>query len=461
MKVTLVADSTFLFEHRGKRLLTDPWIGTTIYGGAWQQFPPPVVAHEEVGPLDYIFISHIHEDHCDPQTIRHLDRQATVIVMERTPNLVASFLERQEFRFASILRLSPFRPHRLTDDWTVEIVDADPGHILNHFIDSSLLLHWQGGTIYFANDNPPYPKSLDHLRRYRHRLAILPASGGSGYPACFQNLSPEEKTAERQRIVRAYLTNFVNTIDALTPQWFMASAGNHILSGRLAPLTEVMTFLWSPMIAYRFAHERLAKQSLAQCRPLHLAEGESFDLDGAAPTEVEAIWRAASDEGDWLDRKRAFIAAAALHGPYEYERHRLPADLPWREIFCAAAANMLSATQRAGIDFRSRIYVRIPEGERSIWGHVDGETRSTGIDPTDSPKREPYLAVACDARLLHLLLTGEFSWNIADASAFLEYDRRPNIYDQAAVIALNYLRLPRSSGQPAHGGALHGKEAPR
>ena len=54
MRVTLVTDSCFLFEHAGIRILTDPWIGTSIYGGAWLQFPRPVIRADEVGKLDYI-----------------------------------------------------------------------------------------------------------------------------------------------------------------------------------------------------------------------------------------------------------------------------------------------------------------------------------------------------------------------------------------------------------------------
>jgi L-ascorbate metabolism protein UlaG (beta-lactamase superfamily) len=50
MKITLVADSTFIFEHCGVRILTDPWIGATIYGGAWRrlyrQFAELGIGHE-------------------------------------------------------------------------------------------------------------------------------------------------------------------------------------------------------------------------------------------------------------------------------------------------------------------------------------------------------------------------------------------------------------------------------
>ncbi len=442
MKVTLVADSTFIFEHRGVRILTDPWIGTTIYGGAWMQFPPPVIAPQQVGRLDYIFISHIHEDHCDAATIKHLDRNATVILMERQPNLVRSFLDRNGFGFKAVVTLPPFTVYPLRDDVAIEIVDADPGHILNHLIDSSLLLHWDGGTVYFANDNPPYAASMRHLKRYRHRLCLLPASGGSGYPACFDNLTAVEKAAERARIVSMYLDQFASTIEALEPDRFMASAGNHVVSGRLADINEAMTYLWSPMTAYRHARNRLSVELRQHCVPLHLAEGDTQDLDASETGDAETLWQAATSDGDWSDRKRRFIAEVARASRYCHDSHVPPRDTAWHELFEAAGATLLRAVAATALDFRSHIYVRLPGRQGAGWGHIDGDRRRISIEAADSAKIEPYLTVACDEGLLHQLLTGAFSWNIADAAAYLRYSRVPNVYDQAAVIALNYLRQP-------------------
>lgn len=40
-----------------------------------------------------------------------------------------------------------------------------------------------------------------------------------------------------------------------------------------------------------------------------------------------------------------------------------------------------------------------------------------------------------------MILIGHVSWNIADAALFLDYERRPNVYDPSVYVLLNYLRV--------------------
>lgn len=441
MHVTLVADSTFLFETAGLRILTDPWIGTTIYGGAWQQYPPPVISATQVGRLDYIFISHIHEDHCDPATLAQLDRNAVVLLMERTPNFVAQFLKRQGLAFRDVRNIAPFTRYVLSDNLAVEVIDADPEHELNHLIDSSLVLHAENGSVYFANDNPPYAAATRHLQQYRFDLALLPASGGSGYPACYGNLSPQQKAAEQARIQAQYLDTFVATIEALRPRRFAASAGNHIIAGRHADLNAAMTFLPSPMTAYRYASEHLSAAARDSCLPLLLKEGESWDsADSGIPASQTAWTEATQGEREYLAAKARYIADVARRSPYAHDGITVPADCNWEDLFKRSADHMLAAVQRNALPVRTRLYVRLGGPQASSWGVVDCAAGSAGLARA-SDFTPPFLAIACDAPLLYLLLNNRFSWNIADAAGFLEYQRVPNDYDRFVYIAVNYLHL--------------------
>ena len=442
MKVTFVADSTFIFEHAGLRILTDPWIGTTIYGGAWRQFPPPVIKPSDVGRLDYIFISHIHEDHCDPQTIAALDRNAIVLLMDRSPNFVEAFLHRHHFNFREIRKIPQFRKTPLTADLAVEIIDADPAHALNHFIDSALLLHWGGRTIHFANDDSPYPGSYPHLKQYDFTLSILPASGGSGYPACFDSLSMEEQAREKERIVTMYFKTFCDAVNELRPRRIMASAGNHVVVGRGAKLNERMTFLSSPMAAYRYVYAHLDADARRNVMPLNLAEGESWDADAADTDDPETVWALAMNEGDRQVRKRKFLEDSMARQSYDHDLIALPENLDWRQLFCDAAEALLRSTAASKIEFKSNICIRLPTKPTQSFGLINGAKRTMDVVDDIQPETQPYLEVSSDDNLMYQLLRGDFSWNIADAAGFLRYRRVPNIYDQEAVIALNYLRRP-------------------
>src|SRR6266849_3885186 len=102
MKLTNLGGATAILEHKGTRMLFDPWLDEGIMHGSWFHYPPLKVGIEDLGRFDYIYISHIHEDHCSPGTIRHLNRDAEIILIDREPNFVKRFLDMYGFEFKKI-----------------------------------------------------------------------------------------------------------------------------------------------------------------------------------------------------------------------------------------------------------------------------------------------------------------------------------------------------------------------
>src|SRR5262245_46582755 len=132
MKILNLGGATAILEHRGKRMLFDPWLNDGIYHGSWFHYPPARLDVHDVGHLDYIFILHIHEDHCAAGTIRHLNRDAEVILIDRAPHYVRKFLENYGFHFKKIHSIKPYHPVRIAPGLTADIVEADPEHELNY-----------------------------------------------------------------------------------------------------------------------------------------------------------------------------------------------------------------------------------------------------------------------------------------------------------------------------------------
>ena len=52
-------------------ILCDPWFGTA-YEGTWTQFPRCKNIVDFIGDFDMVYISHIHPDHYDADTLRIL-----------------------------------------------------------------------------------------------------------------------------------------------------------------------------------------------------------------------------------------------------------------------------------------------------------------------------------------------------------------------------------------------------
>lgn len=80
MRVEFIGHASILVEVRGMRILSDPWWRGPCFGAQWWNYPNPVTDQVYKHPVDFIYISHGHHDHCHPGTLATLDRSSKVIV---------------------------------------------------------------------------------------------------------------------------------------------------------------------------------------------------------------------------------------------------------------------------------------------------------------------------------------------------------------------------------------------
>lgn len=426
MKVTNVADACILFEHDGVRLLTDPWIGTATYG-FWLQYPPPQVTAEEIGPLDWISISHLHEDHCDFATLERLDPTARIVIMERRPNLLLDHLVSNGIDRERITLVPPRTRLELAPGLSIEPLEADPAHEYSRMVDAAQLVHGPEGTVYFANDCEPYEGADRYVAdNYEVALAMLPFYGGSGYPACYTNLTPEEKQREVARIERAYFSSMERSLRIIQPKRVTPVASWHCFAGLLAPLNPVMAWPTS----YDAIEQFVASLDIEGLHLELFSPGQGIDLETGE--------RAGGDLHRFTPQDRQTFAAAALPGVRP--RHELIPDSP------AVRVDRLLGHAAASFMQKSRYW--LPDGFRYAFScgealrHVfDPATGEVSSAPTDAPLAPPYLEVTLDRRHFAMLLIGALSWNIEDAAGLLRYERVPNEYHPEVYVALNFLKI--------------------
>ena len=279
MKLMNIGGATAIVEHQGKRMLFDPWVNEGILHGSWFHWPRLNVALSEIGRLDYIYISHIHEDHCAPGTIKHLNRDAKIIIMDREPeipNFVKRFLKINRFDFKKVHLIRPQTPTAIAPGLTVDMVTADPAHEYNYQIDSGLILKWGGKTLYNANDCAPYPGSINYIKKTYGTvdLALLPYAGGSGYLGCYADLSHEEKLKERNRIFDMRMKLFIDTIHDIAPRKVMPFADQYVIGGKRGYLNKYSPHAPSP----GYVKDYLVAAGLDKKLVL-LNSGQSYDLD--------------------------------------------------------------------------------------------------------------------------------------------------------------------------------------
>ncbi len=430
MKFTNIGGATAILEHRGKRILFDPWLDDGIFHGSWFHWPPAAASIDQLGRFDYVYISHIHEDHCSAGTIRHINRDAEIIIMDRQPNFVAQFLRANDFNFAKIHLVPPRQGLQLPNGLFVDMIEADPGNEMAYLIDSSIVIHWDGYVIFNANDCQPYADGIAYLNKHYPKidLALLPFSGGSGYPSCYLNLSEEEKLIEKQRILQQRIASFVENTQRIDPRYVVPFADQYVIGGSRSHLNRYVSHGSCPGVV-----EPQVKAAGLGDRLLLLNSGQSFDLETACK-EPPKPYRMFTD----ADRE-VYVAKHLTAHTYDHERVSFSRSVPTDRLVKYARQRLWETQGRRQTFPDIRLVLDFTEsGRRFVIDLQKQEIQESDFD-TGTP--EPYLRVAGPDTLMNMLLIGHVSWNIADAALFLDYERRPNVYDPSIYVLLNFLRL--------------------
>ena len=430
MKLTNFGGATAILEHNGIRILFDPWLDDGIFHGAWYHYPPLAADIRDVGRVDYIYISHIHEDHCSVGTIRHLNRDAEIVLMDRNPNFVARFLEVNGFHFDAVHLIKPRTEKELQPGLAVGMLEADPGNEMSHMIDSALLIRWDGFTVYNANDCQPYEDGLKYIaEKYgKPDLALVPYSGGSGYPSCYTNLTDNQKAAEKRRILDSRIDNFALTVRRLDPRFVMPFADQYVVAGARSNLNRFVSHPPCPGVV----RDRMVADGLDD-RLILLNSGQSFDF-GSLSISPDAPYKFFSEE----DREQ-YIAQSLQDKQYDHERFAFNPGIALDRLISQARKRLWGNQQRKRYTPSFSIYLDVDDRRKRYQIRLDHEEVQEA--EWDAPLETPYLRVSCGYTLTVMLLIGHVSWNIADAALFLDYERVPNTYDPEIYVCLNNLRV--------------------
>jgi UDP-MurNAc hydroxylase len=225
VQVTSVGHAGFLIETRAGRILCDPWVNPA-YFGSWFPFPDnSQLDWAALGQVDYLYVSHLHKDHFDPENLRaHVDKDAVVLL----PDFPVPDLRREleKLGFHNFFETTDSVKHRISGpkgDLDVMIIalrapaDGPIG-------DSGLVVS-DGETVAF-NMNDARPVDLDVLaEQFGHvDVHMLQFSGAIWYPMVYD--MPERAkaafgTQKRQRQMdrcRQYIAQVGAT-------WVIPSAG--------------------------------------------------------------------------------------------------------------------------------------------------------------------------------------------------------------------------------------------
>ena len=220
MRVTGLGHASMRIETEFGSILTDPWVNPA-YFGSWFPFPDnSELDWETIGQVDYLFLSHLHRDHYDPEHLaRFVSKDAAVLL----PAFATT-----ELRDA----LADLGFHRFVETVSGEVVDLDGLQVMVHSLisptdgpigDSSLWV--SDGTTTLLNQNDARPSDLGVFADLGPvNLHLLQFSGAIWFPMVYELPAAAKQTLGQQKRERQF-DRTLRYIDDLKADYVLPMAG--------------------------------------------------------------------------------------------------------------------------------------------------------------------------------------------------------------------------------------------
>lgn len=207
MKLLYVGHACFLVEMGGSRILMDPWILGSTYFHAWWHVPPAAVTPEQLGAIDLIMVSHVHDDHFHLPTLKRLPKTAIVVIPYTLDRWMAQTVK--DLGFSKRVELEHGIGIRLHHNLWVENFQFGR-------LDSAFWIRCGQETLLNLNDCAVPNEWIRHWRRTHPPpdITLGTFSYASAYPLCYEIPGMDREKQARESTQR-YLEQFAKNMSTL------------------------------------------------------------------------------------------------------------------------------------------------------------------------------------------------------------------------------------------------------
>lgn len=222
--IRYVAHSSVLVRCGETSLVFDPWLSGPAYDHQWFLWPLPVDRAEEL-EVDAILISHGHEDHLHPATLKAMKKTAAVFFPFQWRAGIQQFLNR--FGFTDIREAVSFKTYRVND---VRVT------YISFSLESVVVIEYRGEVLVNINDalNSNHENAVEFIlkelsaRWPRIDYLLSGWSGASYFPN--QVRYPGKNDEETGQLREQYFANnFCRFITLLRPRYAVPFAPGFVL----------------------------------------------------------------------------------------------------------------------------------------------------------------------------------------------------------------------------------------
>lgn len=414
-RIEYLGHAGFVVDHGGVRILIDPWFYPAFLS-AWFPWPDNRFLLDRVAGrrFDYLYVSHLHEDHFDHRVLDALPRDVRVLCPNYRSRGVARRFEAMGFRH--LIRLGHQETHELAPG-----LRATMYLDVSHKEDSGLLLDLGGFRFFDVNDcNTPFselPTGID--------LLAAQFSGAMWYPNCY-DYPPAVMQRKVDQVRAGLLETLARKCQVTGAKAYLPSAGPAcFLDPVLMKYNDRATTIF-PAWDDVEAEFRAASPDV---RVLPTLPGDVLVVrDGAVTREAYAGTRPAGGLEEYSHRR------ATEWGEFQ----ALP-DEPVTDAEVAAYFSRLQRRNRHLLrDFAKALQV-VADGQ--TWLVRLGELAEDYVIEGEEPY-DPNYFLLMPNRVLRAVLDGRVGWEEALLSMRVNLRRKPDVFDSRLMGLLRYGNEP-------------------
>ena len=352
MQVTYYGQACLLIESGGKKILTDPWLTEGANFGTW--FHTHLLADAGIAletfprDVDYLFLSHEHQDHVDPDTLRHFPPETPVLICKFVTPKFRRYV--QSLGFTHIIEIPPGEQIALGEDLSATIFAT-----AEYTNDSALLVEDEDCRLLNETDCKLGYDDLRAIGKKGLDIGFYMFSGANWYPMMYDYpVAVQRELVNRRRA--SLLRSFVQRVKITRPTFAVPSAGPCTVldPDRIWLNTEERGIFIDPNMAVKALTE-----AKLPTRPLYMAATDVWDNNQGFQLRAPSSFRS--------PREKYIQAAAERMAPTIQARREAerPATSDLPELFVTHFNDMIAsqtALVRRRIDAKVGFIVSGPHG---------------------------------------------------------------------------------------------------
>ncbi len=448
MQIKLYRSSTVGIISGNFKLLADPWLTDGIYFGSWSHYPYYDLKSnlDEINSYNAIYISHIHQDHCDDNTLKLIRKDIPIYIHKfhskalkfKLQNLgfkVHELENGKKFKLSETLNINIYAADNCNPDLCYKLWGCADLNVkdASQQVDTLALFDNNKEVILNLNDCPyDLAKSTfaSIKKEYEKIDLLLTGYGGAGpYPQCFDNLNIKEKNREGEKKRNSFLNYAIKYIEEFKPDYYLPYAGTYTLTGKLSNLQNLRGVPTTDE-AFSFLENYIDNDYLLRkkVKPAKINNDQLFDISlGESSQSYKKI--NVDEYQDYIDR---VLSKRNL----DYENDPFPSFDEIYDLCKKAHIRFVDKKLINSVKLQTEIYLKVQERLIKISKNDSNLEVIKNIEGYNFDKK--YIIYDLDMRLLKKLLMGpRFAhWSEAEGGSHVRYFRKPNIMESASVMSM-------------------------